>query len=60
MVSVPNPEMWHGGKSASERFNGHNAAVTVVLESQLIGAVEVLAGNAGDQVKALDLVHQSE
>src|ERR1019366_9084250 len=27
---------------------------------QLIGAVEVLAGNAGDQEKALDLVHQSE
>jgi hypothetical protein len=34
--------------------------VAVDLESQLITGVEVLAGNAGDQEKALDLVHQSE
>jgi hypothetical protein len=52
--------MRHGRKSASKRFNGHKAALAVDLESQLIGAVEVLAGNAGDQEKALDLVHQSE
>jgi hypothetical protein len=52
--------MRHGRKSASKRFNGHKAAVAVDLDSQLIGAVEVLAGNAGDQEKALDLVHQSE
>jgi len=51
MVSVPDPEMRHGRKSASKRFNGHKAAVAVDLESQLIGAVEVLAGNAGDQRK---------
>jgi hypothetical protein len=30
------------------------------MESQLITAVEVLAGNAGDQEKALELVQQSE
>ena len=60
VVSVSDPEMRHGRKSASKRFNGHKAAVAVDLESQLIGAVEVLAGNAGDQEKALDLVHQSE
>jgi Transposase DDE domain len=60
VVSVQDPEMRHGRKSASKRFNGHKAAVAVDLDSQLIGAVEVLAGNAGDQEKALDLVHQSE
>jgi len=60
MVSVPDPEMRHGRKSASKRFNGHKAAVAVDLESQLIAGVEVLAGNAGDQEKALDLVRQSE
>src|ERR1019366_4141155 len=60
VVSVSDPGMRHGRKSASKRFNGHKAAVAVDLESQLIGAVEVLAGNAGDQEKALDLVHQSE
>ena len=60
VVSVPDPEMRHGRKSASQRFNGHKAAVAVDMESQLISGVEVLAGNAGDQAKALDLVHQSE
>jgi len=60
VASVHDPEMRHGRKSASKRFNGHKAAVAVDLESQLIVAVEVLAGNAGDQEKALELVHQSE
>jgi hypothetical protein len=60
VVSVSDPEMRHGHKSASKRFNGHKAAVAVDLESQLIGAVEVLAGNAGDQEKGLELVHQTE
>jgi hypothetical protein len=60
VVSVSDPEMRHGRKSASRRFNGHKAALAVEMESQLIGAVEVLAGNAGDQEKALELVHQAE
>lgn len=60
LVSVHDPEMRHGRKSASKRFNGHKAAVAVEMESQLISAVEVLAGNAGDQEKALELVQQSE
>jgi predicted Zn-dependent protease len=49
--------MRHGRKSASKRFNGHKAAVAVDLESQLIAGVEVLAGNAGDQEKAVDLAY---
>jgi hypothetical protein len=60
VVSVADPEMRHGHKSARQRFNGHKAAVAVEMDSQLISGVEVLAGNAGDQEKALDLVHQSE
>lgn len=60
VVSVHDAEMRHGRKSASKRFNGHKAAVAVEMESQLISAVEVLAGNAGDQEKALELVEQSE
>src|SRR5207245_10634415 len=52
--------MRHGRKSASKTFNGHKTAVAVDMESQLICGVEVLAGNAGDQEKALDLVHQAE
>jgi hypothetical protein len=60
LISVHDPEMRHGRKSASKTFNGHKAAVAVDMDSQLICGVEVLAGNAGDQEKALDLVHQAE
>jgi len=60
VVSVPDAEMRHGRKSASKRFNGHKAAVAVDMDSQLIVGVAVLAGNAGDQEKALELVHQTE
>ena len=60
LISVHDPEMRHGRKSASKTFNGHKTAVAVDMESQLICGVEVLAGNAGDQEKALDLVHQAE
>jgi hypothetical protein len=60
VVSAQDPEMRHGRKSASQRFDGHKAAVAVEMESQLISAVEVLPGNAGDQQKALELVEQSE
>lgn len=60
LISVHDPEMRHGRKSASKTFNGHKTAVAVDMESQLICGVEVLAGNAGDQEKALELVHQSE
>jgi Transposase DDE domain/Transposase domain (DUF772) len=60
VVSVADPEMRHGHKSARQRFNGHKAAVAVEMETQLISGVEVLAGNAGDQEKALELVQQSE
>src|SRR5438046_2640680 len=60
LISVHDPEMRHGRKSASKTFNGHKSAVAVDMESQLICGVEVLAGNAGDQQQALELVHQAE
>ena len=60
MVSVHDPEMRHGHKSKSKRFDGHKAAVVVDTESQLITAVDVLPGNAADNLGALELVEQSE
>jgi transposase len=60
VVSVHDPEMRHGRKSRSKRFDGHKAAIAVDAESQLITAVEVLAGNAADNEKALELVEDSE
>lgn len=60
VVSVHDPHMRHGRKSAMKRFDGHKAAVAVETESQLITAVAVLAGNAPDHDQALALVEQSE
>jgi len=60
VVSVHDPEMRHGRKSASKRFDGHKAAIAVDPESQLITAVAVLPGNAPDHQQALDLVEETE
>ncbi len=58
--SVHDPEMRHGRKSSSKRFDGHKAAVAVDTDSQLITAVDILAGNASDNEGALELVEHSE
>ena len=60
MLSVHDPELRHGHKSSRRRFNGHKAAIVVDTDSQLITAVEVLPGNAPDNLGALELVEQSE
>src|SRR5215213_5867958 len=60
IVSVHDPEMRHGRKSARRRFDGHKAAIAVDPESQLITAADVLAGNAPDHEQALQLVEQAE
>jgi IS5 family transposase len=60
IVSVADPEMRHGRKSASKRFDGYKAALAVDTESQLITAVAVLPGNAADATGALALVEASE
>ena len=60
MMSVHDPGMRHGHKSSSRRFDGHKAAIVVDTDSQLITAVEVLHGNAPDNLGALELVERSE
>ena len=60
VVSVRDPEQRHGRKSSSRRFDGHKAAIAVDAESQLITAVEILAGNAASSEKALALTTASE
>lgn len=60
LVSVHDPEMRHGHKSARKRFNGEKADIAVDAESQLITAADVLPGNAADASGALSLVEQSE
>ena len=60
MMSAHDPEMRHGRKSSSRRFDGHKAAIVVDTDSQLITAVAVLPGNAPDNLGALELVEASE
>ena len=60
MMSVHDPELRHGHKSSSRRFDGHKAAIVVDTDSQLITAVDVLPGNAPDNLGAPELVEQSE
>jgi hypothetical protein len=60
LISVHDPEMRHGRKSSSHRFDGHKTQVAVDTDSQLITAVEVLAGNAPDAEQALEVVAASE
>ncbi|MDQ6674863.1 MAG: transposase [Chloroflexota bacterium] len=60
LMAVHDPEMRHGRKSSSHRFNGHKAQVAVDTDSQLITAVDVLPGNAADADQALELVEASE
>ena len=54
------PEMRHGRKSSAKRFDGHKAAIGVDAESQLITAVDVIAGNAADASPALSMTEASE
>ena len=58
--SAHDPEMRHGRKSSRKRFDGHKAAVVVDPDSQLVTAVDILPGNAGDNTGVLELVGQSE
>jgi transposase len=60
LVSVHDPEMRHGRKSRSHRFDGHKAQVAADTDSQLITAVDVLPGNAPDAEQALEAVEASE
>ena len=60
LPSVHDPEQRHGHKSRGKTFTGHKAAVAVEVDSQLITAVEVSAGNAGDGECAAALVAASE
>lgn len=48
VISHSDPQMRHGRKSASRRFDGHKMDALVDEASELVLAVGVRAGNAGD------------
>jgi hypothetical protein len=59
VCSVHDPEMRHGRKSKTTRFDGHKLGVGVDVESQVITAVDVMAGSAKDDEDSLELAEQS-
>jgi hypothetical protein len=60
LPSATDPDMRHGRKSKSSRFDGHKAALAVDTETGLITDADVIAGNAPDNANALELVTGSE
>jgi transposase len=58
VVSVSDPEMRHGRKSATRRFDGHKMDVMTDENSEMILGVDVRAGNAGDGQGAAPLLEQ--
>jgi hypothetical protein len=60
ICSVHDPEVRHGRKSASTRFDGHKLAVGADVESQVIVAVDILPGSAKDDEGSLELAQQAE
>lgn len=59
VVSHSDPEMRHGRKSASRRFDGHKLDVMTDEASELILGVDVRQGNAGDGDGAAPMVKQA-
>src|SRR5260370_27132665 len=57
--SVHDPEIRHGRKSQTVRFDGHKLGLAVDTEAQLITAVDIIAGSAKDDEGALTLVSES-
>jgi IS5 family transposase len=60
IVSVHDPEMRHGRKSASKRFDGYKLSLATDTDSGLILNVDILEAGASDSVGALDLIQATE
>jgi transposase len=56
VISHSDPQMRHGRKSASRRFDGHKLDVMTDEASELVLGVDVRAGNAGDGEGAAPLL----
>jgi len=58
VISHSDPEMRHGRKSASRRFDGHKLDVITDEDSELVLGVEVRAANASDGEGAVPLLEK--
>ena len=57
-VSVVDPEMRHGRKSKSRKFNGYKGTVTADPRSGVITAVHVMAANEHDSAAVVPIIEQ--
>ena len=60
IVSLTDPEMRHGRKSAAHRFDGFKASVSIDQESELILDIGDLDANAGDGQALMPSIEQVE
>jgi hypothetical protein len=58
VISTVDPEMRHGRKSSSRRFDGYKVHVTEALDSEFITGVAVTPGNQHDGEVAEELAWQ--
>ena len=59
ICSIHDPEMRHGRKSASVRFDGHKAQVVADVETGLVVGVDVVEGSAKDEEGSLELIQEA-
>jgi hypothetical protein len=59
ICSVQDPQMRHGRKSSSVRFDGHKTDVVADVETGLLTAVDVVEGSAKDEEGSLELVQEA-
>lgn len=59
-VSVVDPEMRHGRKSKSRKFNGYKGTVTADATSGVITAVHLMGANEHDSVAVADIIEAHE
>ncbi|MBA7699816.1 hypothetical protein ES703_108519 [subsurface metagenome] len=55
IISTTDPEMRHGRKSRSGKFNGHKTHITKDVSSEIITNIDVSAGNCPDKKMAESL-----
>ena len=58
--SVTDPAQRHGRKSKQHRYTGHKASIAVDIDSGIIVAADVLAGDAPDDTRLMPLIAQAE
>lgn len=59
-VSVVDPQMRHGRKSKSRKFNGYKGTVTADAQSEVITAVHVMSGNEHDSIAVVPIIEIHE